>query len=417
MIKYLISVTENLIVPGVLLGMLFACTRRHFNRRGVIMLTIGSVIGLIGAAVMSYLKNKTKLINTTDWNLRIFTVYLAALVLYLIFDIAFLRKKTGGKNGVIVPFLAALLAGDVLFYTLPDVLAYPYNFVLGGQAVFSTGFLYRFIGMILGLVLVLVAALAVHFVAYRMEGRTSELLMKLALVITGLHYASKILQTFVTRRILTGHNLFLIVKFTSNHSRLFVFGVLACAALMPVLLWIMSFRAREPYSNPAEHRKILAKWRSNRRWATAVLLCFVMAVLNITVIKSYANRPVELSPVEEAEVRDDAVYVPLEQVDDGHLHRFGYETPNGRHVRFIVIKKPNSSAYGVGLDACDICGETGYFERNGQIVCKLCDVVMNINTIGFKGGCNPKVIDYSISDGYIIVPTYTLIEHEKDFKS
>ena len=122
------------------------------------------------------------------------------------------------------------------------------------------------------------------------------------------------------------------------------------------------------------------------------------------------------SPTEECEVRGDNVYVPLEQVDDGHLHRFEYETPNGVRVRFIVIKKPNSSAYGVGLDACDICGETGYFERNGQIVCKLCDVVMNINTIGFKGGCNPKVIDYSISNGYIIVPTYTLIEHEKDFK-
>ena len=41
---------------------------------------------------------------------------------------------------------------------------------------------------------------------------------------------------------------------------------------------------------------------------------------------------------------------------------------------------------------------------------------MNINTIGFKGGCNPKVIDYSIKDGYIIVPISALLEHEKDFK-
>ena len=85
-------------------------------------------------------------------------------------------------------------------------------------------------------------------------------------------------------------------------------------------------------------------------------------------------------------------------------------------IRFIIIKKPNSSSYGIGLDACDICGETGYFERNGQVVCKLCDVVMNINTIGFKGGCNPKVIDYSIKDGQIIVPKSTLLEHESDFK-
>ena len=85
-------------------------------------------------------------------------------------------------------------------------------------------------------------------------------------------------------------------------------------------------------------------------------------------------------------------------------------------IRFIVIKKPNSSSYGVGLDACDICGEAGYFEREGQIVCKRCDVVMNINTIGFKGGCNPIVIDYEVKDGQIIVPIEGLVLHERKFK-
>ena len=49
-------------------------------------------------------------------------------------------------------------------------------------------------------------------------------------------------------------------------------------------------------------------------------------------------------------------------------------------------------------------------------MCKLCDVVMNINTIGFKGGCNPIVIDYKVGDGYIQVPTSTLIEHQNEFK-
>ena len=50
------------------------------------------------------------------------------------------------------------------------------------------------------------------------------------------------------------------------------------------------------------------------------------------------------------------------------------------------------------------------------MVCNLCDVVMNINTIGFKGGCNPKVIDYEIHDGNIIVPVDGLMEYESDFK-
>ena len=185
---------------------------------------------------------------------------------------------------------------------------------------------------------------------------------------------------------------------------------------VPVALWLRSFRVNEPYENPAQHRKIRAKWRSIRRWSTAAIGSFAAAVLILTAVNAYANRPVALSAIEDCEIRGSNLYIPFEQVDDGHLHRFAYTTDNHVAVRFIIIKKPNSSAYGVGLDACDICGETGYYERSGQVVCNRCDVVMNINTIGFKGGCNPKVIDYSIENGYIIVPTYTLIEHEADFK-
>ena len=81
-----------------------------------------------------------------------------------------------------------------------------------------------------------------------------------------------------------------------------------------------------------------------------------------------------------------------------------------------LIKKPNSSAYGIGLDACDVCGETGYYEKNGQVVCNLCDVVMNISTIGFKGGCNPIVIPYEVNNGQIIVPISGLLEYEREFK-
>ena len=140
-------------------------------------------------------------------------------------------------------------------------------------------------------------------------------------------------------------------------------------------------------------------------------------MVTFTTLDAVANREVPLSPVEDAKIEDGYVIVPFEQVDDGHLHRFAYVTENDIQIRFIVIKKPNSSAYGIGLDACDVCGETGYFEKDGQVVCKLCDVVMNIQTIGFKGGCNPIVIPYEIRDGQIFVPLDGLTEHEKMFKN
>ena len=76
-------------------------------------------------------------------------------------------------------------------------------------------------------------------------------------------------------------------------------------------------------------------------------------------------------------------------------------------VRFIVIQKSGSS-FGVGLDACEICGPSGYYEKDGKVICKLCEVAMNIATIGFKGGCNPIPIDYKVSNGTLTVPISAL---------
>ena len=85
-------------------------------------------------------------------------------------------------------------------------------------------------------------------------------------------------------------------------------------------------------------------------------------------------------------------------------------------MRWIVVKKPNSASFGVGLDACEVCGNAGYFERNGQIICKRCDVVMNINTIGFKGGCNPIPLAYEVKDGYLVFKLEDITAGEKEFR-
>ena len=408
-------VTESLLATGILVGLLYAYIPMLTGRNGRTILTVGVVLGALAAIVMSVMKNTTSKVVTGLWNLRIFTASVAALILFLVFSA--LRKKLGRAGDIVIAVLGAVMGGLLLFYSLPDVYAYPFNFSLNGDTMFSTAFLYRFIGYVLGLCLIVLLTVAVTKSARRMGNRGLLGLLATALVINALQQITKIIQILISRRyIKSSHLLFSIVKFSSNHSNLFVFAILLLALVIPAVLWLRSFRVREPYENPAQHRKIRAKWRNTRRWATCLAACFVIAGLNLTVVSAYANRAVELSPIESSEERDGKVMVPLEQVSDGHLHRFAYTTPDNITVRFIVIQKPNSSAYGVGLDACDICGETGYYERDEQIVCKLCDVVMNINTIGFKGGCNPIVIDYTVADGYIQVPFETLIAHQNEFK-
>ena len=212
------------------------------------------------------------------------------------------------------------------------------------------------------------------------------------------------------------HTLFTIVKITNNYSEYFIFAIMICALVAAAYLFLKNIKVTEEYANPAQHRKIRARMRNQRRWSVALLICVLVAGINLTVVDAYNNKEPDEAPVEEGELVGDEVIVPLSMVEDGHLHRFGYETESGILVKFIVVKKPGSTTYGVGLDACDICGDAGYYEKNDQIVCRRCDVVMNTNTIGFKGGCNPIVIDYRVEDGNIIVPVATLVDHQDEFK-
>jgi uncharacterized membrane protein len=297
------------------------------------------------------------------------------------------------------------------------VLAYPYAIYFTNKTVLSTDFILKTIGVLFGLILSYIAGLGVYKVSRALSAKTVLLVMSVMMIINEIKQIGTAVSILLVKRyIASNHFLFTYAKNVNNYSRLFLYGEIIMAAVLAVALIVKSFRVNETYENKAQHRKIKAKWRMNRRWSAEVLICLVLVVFTLTGLETLTSQIVELSPIEDAIIKDGSVYVSFDQVSDGHLHRFGYTTDSGVTIRFIVIKKPNASSYGIGLDACDICGETGYYEKDDKVVCNLCDVVMNINTIGFKGGCNPIIIDYSISDGYIIVPIDGLLEYESEFK-
>lgn len=414
MIKYFVQTTEDLLFMSMIIGLIFGYSKISFKKSKIIIYT-GTVLGIILSVVMSYLKNATKLIDTSLWNLRVFIAALSALVIFFIFTALSGKFKKAGS--VVSSSMLALIIIGLLFHALPDVLAYPYSILLVEKTVLSTTFIFKCIGIFFGMILVYLAALATDKGLSRLSRKIAVILLSLALATNAVRQAFNCIRIMVTKRMLKSNStLFSIIKFSSNHDKVFLYIIMALCAVIPIVLWVKSFNENEPYSNPAERRKIRFKWRVTRRWATLALVCLILSVLNMTVFKTLSNREIELSPVEDTEYDSENVYVTFEQVEDEHLHRFAYVTDNDVQIRFIVIKKPNSSSYGIGLDACDICGETGYYEKDGQVVCKLCDVVMNINTIGFKGGCNPIVIPYSIENGKIIVPIEGLLEYEKEFK-
>ena len=436
---YFVNVVEDLILTALLVGVVFAYARDSKGRFGERVVVGGIILGVLASIAMAIAKQNTSLIATGSWNMGIFIASLVVAVVALICAILNLFARKGGENAFsralsqIILFSFTLFMALRMFYMLPDVINYPANFGISADNLISTDFAYRIIGWLGGIVLVCIACVATSKAFKALDHRMMGLATGVVIGVICIVQTVSLLQIFIARRIIPpGTDLykamFSLTTWTSNNTIVFTLIILAVFVALCLFVIVLSLRDKEPYANPAEHRKNKAKWRNRRRWAICVLVCIVLSILTVTALKAHATAGPQLSPSEECEVHDGNVYVALEQVEDGHLHRFTYETEagfdmgNGKEtsggvgVRFIVIKKPNSSAYGVGLDACEICGQTGYYERDGQVVCKLCDVVMNINTIGFKGGCNPIPVEYKVEDGYIILPADGLAKFEKTFK-
>jgi uncharacterized membrane protein len=232
----------------------------------------------------------------------------------------------------------------------------------------------------------------------------------------------------MARRIIPlNRGLFRLIMAAVNNQHCFMFAGIGIAALLPLCLLLGAFspsgtrsgRSRrepaEPPPNPAVMRKQKAFARRSRRRNTAAVLLLGFSVFALTGLKAWNERAVTLSPAEPFTLAGEEIIIPVAQIEDGHLHRFAWNASDNTEVRFIVVKK-SASAWGVGLDACDICGNTGYYERRDGIVCRLCDVVMNKSTIGFKGGCNPVPLAYTVRDGAMVIRLDELEAEKGRFK-
>ena len=417
MLTYLIATTRAIVMAAVILGVITGYTRLISDRSRNKALLIGVAVGAVISFIIAYLRNTTSKVNSANLNATIYVIGLSAFILFAVMSIPAISARGGRVASVISGVLLSILSADIIVYSFPEVWGYPYQVLLSEKTVLSTDFLLNMIGMIFGLILALVTFLSAMKCTMRISLKGAFLLLVGELILNALKQLAGILSVLQQRKIIvSNHMVFSYIIFIKNHSDAIMLISLVLLLVVTVFLWVRSFNVNEPYRNPAEHRKIRAKWRNIRRWSVTAAAVFAIALLNVTVVEAMNTFEVVLSPIEETEEDDENVYVPFELVSDGHLHRFAHTSENGTQIRFIVIQKPNSASYGVGLDACDICGETGYYEKDGQVVCNLCDVVMNINTIGFKGGCNPIVIPYEVSGGRIIVPIDGLLEYESEFK-
>ncbi|MBQ9308780.1 MAG: DUF2318 domain-containing protein [Clostridia bacterium] len=439
MLKYIVTVTEDMLMVSLLVCLFWSLCRLAFGHKGTRFITAGMIVGFVISALMAWAKNTTSKIATNQWNFYIFVVTIVLTLFFTVFSIIFGRKHRKltyygsdtdaaiGFGGWAVGISACLLTIALLFYELPDVIAYPFTFETYGNGFLSWDYFSRLAGYLLALLLIFVYVRFLYDCAMALNSTIAVLwVVNLALLVNAVRCFGMAVSKWTARAkwlsFLPAYSKFKypwafpIAKFATNNTLLFLILIAGLSLLIPLILFLKNLKITQPYDNPAQLRKLRSTARHNRRIAYGVVACFVLAVLNMTVVDAYNHREVTLSSPETYTIAGEDVIVPIEQVNDGHLHRFEYVTDSGVSVRWIVVKKPGAGAYGVGLDACDVCGTAGYYERGEQVVCKRCDVVMNINTIGFKGGCNPIPLDFSVSEGNMYFRLADLIAAEKEFK-
>ena len=313
--------------------------------------------------------------------------------------------------------LLSVLAAVSLMYLSPMVIQYTQEFVYFGESGFSTNSLLRAIGFVLGLAVCLLLAIS-SFKTHRALGaRGAAFFMSASLLFFFAEYGVKAVASLQRLKLLPLSDLvFDIMVWGDEYANLFLFAQLALALVM--LLWVIVTHRRPEgeYANRALLRKERARLRDCRRWSWSLFAWCLASLLIVTVVHYYDTKPpAEVQP-EPYALNYGIIEIDAATLADGHLHKYSYVTPNGLDVRFLALKKPVGTAYGVGLDACEICGPAGYFERGDEVVCRRCDVVMNKNTIGFKGGCNPIVFPYDVKNGRILIDVKELIAHERRFR-
>ncbi|MDR2450878.1 MAG: DUF2318 domain-containing protein [Candidatus Accumulibacter sp.] len=414
MLQYLIKITDNTLAAAVVLAfLLFLAVRTA--RDGKTRLAPGVALGVAAALVYAVLKRNTGFAVREYYDLGVMLPSLALLLLFPALAWKSLGpESTAARN----PFRIVLsaLAGLVLAYCLPDLLLSPFEFAVGMETIYNADFLYKVIGYAAALMTMFLLGLAV----YKMAGKTSKrpllLVVFAAVLILLLQQSLEVVQILVGRNLIPRPRwLMSLIIALLSHKNGFAYAFMILLALWAAALAVKVRLTSLTGANPAQVRLMRADHQRQLRYCGLLIVCLAVSLITVTALRSYANREVEISPPVEIAAQDGVVSIALDEVNDGNLHRHQFTASGGTAVRFIVIKK-SESAYGVGLDACDICGPTGYYQRKDQVVCKLCDVVMNKATIGFPGGCNPVPLKFSVSEGKLRINAEDLEAERKRFE-
>ena len=414
MLQYLISITDNTFVPVIILALVSAVFVQSNLYSGKKYLIIGFLLGMLAAIIYAILKRNTGIAVREYYDLGVIIPW-CIIVIPLLICWSLRNSFQQPIIKILLAVLTAVAIGLITAQCLPNILLYPFGFDVGMESIFNNDYLFKWVGYGFALLVCGLIGWLIYRLCARLSTRLVMVIATFAIIIFTIQNAINLLQILIVRRFISPQQWMMdLVIFILAHVNLFTFIFMVLVLLLTVLLYTKAKTTSLVGNNPAQIRKLKASLRRDRRTSLLLMAGVAITAYTVTRARYIFEKGVELTPAEPVALNADGlIVIPLEQVNDGNLHRYGYQTTDGTLVRFIVIKK-SENAYGVGFDACDICGASGYYQRGNQVVCILCDVVMNIATIGFSGGCNPVPLKYEILDGNMIIrPTHLEVEKSR----
>ncbi len=380
----------------------------------------GLSVGTVAALIFAILRASV-VINQRNF------VNMPALCIAVPFDIAaiaaVIRSHKTVKNWREHPLsmhisnaIGACCLAFTVFYALPDVILQLTIFVDSSTPPFTSDMLLRALGFVLGVIAAICLSLMVRSLRATSNAISFKIAIVLSMIILLVQHITSLLQIMQGSILLYIDDFsFSVLVWLINNNPLMIMAQISVFLIPAVASLVIGFKTAVVGENAAEIRAKRAFKRKSRKSALAALLAAVTVILTLTVGVSIMNIKPTLTPPEPYELHDGLATINFVQISDGHLHRFQYKAKDGTVMRFIIIKK-NGGAYGVGLDACENCGDAGYYEKDGKIICRKCDVAINLATIGFKGGCNPIPFPYKAGHGKITIHTADLDVLSSHFK-
>lgn len=169
----------------------------------------------------------------------------------------------------------------------------------------------------------------------------------------------------------------------------------------------------------------------NRRWRIAAGFASFSIIFLLGFTGIYASRAdVKIAPAKQLHVENGFLYVPVSELLDGALHRYGWMDEDGTQIRFFALRT-ESGSFATAFDACRACYNYGYYYLDGgELICSVCEAPSEMSklAIATEGneeqsgsmeglGCAPLFLSSRLQGGSLLVSVDDLLKNKKYFQT